>query len=147
MRGTPSETQYRPNVVLPGLGGKRDIVRRDLWFSVTCCAPFQEHCATFPTPCVSEKGGYLHIELRYGASQISRGLLDSTLSGRHMRGRRWAFVSVAVDHAARLLSCTRGSVSVSTHSSCEVGTWFGSSMGVTSAPFNWEPSKIPADTD
>ena len=47
---TPSETQYRPNVVLPGLGGQRDIVRRDLWSSVTCCAPFQEHCATFPTP-------------------------------------------------------------------------------------------------
>ena len=94
----------------------------------------------------SEKGGDLHIELRYRASQISRGLLVSTSSGRYMRGRGRAFVSVTVDHAAKLLSCTRGSVSVFIHPSCEVETWFGSSMGVTSAPLNWEPSKIPADT-
>ena len=63
-----------------------------------------------------------------------------------MRGRGWAFVSVTVDRAARLFCYTRGSISVFTHLSCEVGTWFGSSMGVTSAPLNWEPSKISADT-
>ena len=53
-----------------------------------------------------------------------------------MLDRGWAFVSVTVDHAARLLSCTRGSISVFTHPSCEIGTWFGTSMGVTSAPLN-----------
>ena len=63
-----------------------------------------------------------------------------------MRGRGWALVSATVDHAARLLFYTRDSISVFGHPSCEVGTWFGSSMGVTSAPLNCEPSKIPADT-
>ena len=63
-----------------------------------------------------------------------------------MRGRGWALVSATVDHAARLPFCTKDSISVFTHLSCEVGTWFGSSMGVTFAPLNWEPSKIPADT-
>ena len=58
----------------------------------------------------------------------------------------WAIVSVTVDHAARLLSFTRGSISVFTHLSCEVGTWFGSSMGVMSDLLNWDPSKTPAGT-
>ena len=63
-----------------------------------------------------------------------------------MRGRGWALTSTTVNHTARLLSCTRDSISVFTHPSSEVGIWFGSSMGVTSAPLNWEPAKIPADT-
>ena len=46
-------------------------------------------------------------------------------------------VSATVDHGARLPFCARDSISVSTHPSCEIGTWFGSSMGVTSAPSNW----------
>ena len=58
-----------------------------------------------------------------------------------MRGRGWALVSVTVDNVARLPFCTRDSVSVITHLSL-----FGSSMDVTSAALNWEPSKIPADT-
>ena len=62
-----------------------------------------------------------------------------------MRGRGWVLVSATVDHAARLPFCTKDSISLFTHLSCEIGTWFGSSMGVTSAPLNWEPSKIPAD--
>ena len=49
-----------------------------------------------------------------------------------MRGRGWALVSATVDHGARLHFCTRDSISVSTHPSCEVVTWFGSSMGVAS---------------
>ena len=63
-----------------------------------------------------------------------------------MRGRDWALVSATVDHATRLSFCTRDSISVSTHPSCEVGTWFGSLMGDTSALLSWEPSKIPAGT-
>ena len=62
-----------------------------------------------------------------------------------MRGRGWVLVSATVDYAARLPFCTKDSISLFTHPSCEVGTWFGSSMGVTSAPLNWAPSKIPAD--
>ena len=34
----------------------------------------------------------------------------------------WALMSATVDHTARLLSCTRDSISVFTHPSCEVGT-------------------------
>ena len=64
-----------------------------------------------------------------------------------MRGRGRALVSATVDHATGLRFCPKDSISVYTHLSCEVGTWFGSSMGVTSAPLNWEPSKIPADTE
>ena len=93
----------------------------------------------------SEKGDCLHIELRCRASQISRGLLDSTPSGRQMRVRGWVLVSATVDHAARLPFCTKDSISLYTHSSCEAGTWFGSSMDVTSAPLNGDPAKIPAD--
>ena len=44
-------------------------------------------------------------------------------------------VSATVDHASRLPVCTKGSLSLFTHPSCEVGTWFGSSMGVVSALF------------
>ena len=62
-----------------------------------------------------------------------------------MRGRGWVLVSATVDHAARLPFCTKDSISLFTHPSCEVGTRFGNSMGVTSALLNWEPSKIPAD--
>ena len=62
-----------------------------------------------------------------------------------MRGRGWVLVSATVDHAARLPFCTKYYTSLFTHPSCEVGTWFGSSMGVTSVPLNWAPSKIPAD--
>ena len=40
-----------------------------------------------------------------------------------------------LDHAARLPFCTKDSISLFIHPSCEAGTWFGSSMGVTSAPF------------
>ena len=84
-----------------------------------------------------KRGECLHIELRYRASQISRGLLGSTPSGRLMRGRCWVLVSATVDHAARLPFCTKDSLSLFTHPSCEVGTWLGSSMGVTSALFKW----------
>ena len=63
-----------------------------------------------------------------------------------MRGQGWALVSATVDHAARVPFCTRDSISVFTQPSCEVGTWFGSSMGVTSAFLNWELSEISADT-
>ena len=63
-----------------------------------------------------------------------------------MRGRGWALVSATVDHGARLPFWTRDSISVSTYPSCEVGTWFGSSMGVAFAPLKWEPSKVPAGT-
>ena len=80
------------------------------------------------------------MKLRYRASQISRGLLGSTPSGRHMRGRGWVLVSATVDHAARLSFCTKDSISPFTHPS-----GFDSSMGVTSAPLNGEPSKIPVD--
>ena len=62
-----------------------------------------------------------------------------------MRGQGSALVSANVNHGVRLLFCTRDSISVFIHPPCEVGTWFGSSMGVTSAPLNWEPSKVPAD--
>ena len=93
----------------------------------------------------SEKGECLHIELRYRASQISHGLLGSTPSGRHMRGRGWVLVFATVDHAARLPFCTKDSMTLFTHPSCEAGRWFGSLMGVTSAPLNGEPSNIPAD--
>ena len=62
-----------------------------------------------------------------------------------MHGRGWVLVFATVDHAARLSFCTNDSILLFTHPSCEVGTWFGSSMGVTYAPLNWEPSKIPAD--
>ena len=51
-----------------------------------------------------------------------------------MRGRGWAFVPATIDHGARLPFFTRDSISVSTHPSCEVETWFGSSMGVASVP-------------
>ena len=54
-----------------------------------------------------------------------------------MRGRGWVLVSATVDHAARLPFCTKDSLSLFTHPSCEAGTWFGSSMGVTSALFKW----------
>ena len=63
-----------------------------------------------------------------------------------MRGRGLVLVSATVDHSARLPFCTRDFSSGFTHPSCEVGTWSGSSVGVTSAPLNSEPSKIPADT-
>ena len=62
-----------------------------------------------------------------------------------MRGQGWVLVSATVDHAARLPFCTKDYLSLFTHRSCEVGTWFGSSMGVVSALFRWEISKIPAD--
>ena len=39
-----------------------------------------------------------------------------------MRGRGQALVSVTVDHAARLLFCTKDSISVCIHSLCEVET-------------------------
>ena len=64
-----------------------------------------------------------------------------------MRGRGWALVSATVDHGARLPFCTRDSISAFIHPSCEVGTWLGSSLAVASAPLNWEPSKLPADTE
>ena len=53
-----------------------------------------------------------------------------------MRGRGWVLVSATVDHATRLPFCTKDSISLFTHPSCEVGTWFGSSMDVTSGPLN-----------
>ena len=63
-----------------------------------------------------------------------------------MRGRGWVLVSATVDHASRLPFCTKESLSLFTHPSCEVGTWFGSSMGVVSALFlDGKISKIPAD--
>ena len=62
-----------------------------------------------------------------------------------MRGRGWVLVSATVDHAARLSFCTKDYIPFFTHPSCEVGTWFGSSMGVTSASTNGKPSKILAD--
>ena len=62
-----------------------------------------------------------------------------------MRGRGWVLVSATVDHAARLLFCNKDYISLFTHPSYEAGTWFGSSMGVMSAPLNGVPSKIPAD--
>ena len=52
-----------------------------------------------------------------------------------MRGRSWVLVSATVDRAARPPFCTKDSLSLFTHPSCEVGTWFGSSMGVVSALF------------
>ena len=55
-------------------------------------------------------------------------------------------LGVCYRRPCRLPFCTRDSISVSTHPSCEIGTRFGSSMDVTSAPLNREPSKIPADT-
>ena len=63
-----------------------------------------------------------------------------------MRGRGLVLVSATVDRGARLPFFIRDSISGFTHPSSEVGTWFGSSMGVTSAPLNCEPSKIPAGT-
>ena len=62
-----------------------------------------------------------------------------------MRGRGWILVSTTVDHAARLPFCTKDYLSLFTHPSCAAGTWFRSSMGVTSAILNGETSKIPAD--
>ena len=52
-----------------------------------------------------------------------------------MRGRDRVLVSATVDHAARLPFCTKDSLSLFTHPSCEVRTWFGISMGVVSALF------------
>ena len=48
-----------------------------------------------------------------------------------MRGRGWALVSATADHAARLPSCNKDHISLFTHPSCEAGTSFGNSMGVT----------------
>lgn len=63
------------------------------------------------------------MELRYWASQISRGLLGSTPSGRHSHGLCWTLVFATVDHGAKLLFCTIiESISESTHSSCEART-------------------------
>ena len=64
-----------------------------------------------------------------------------------MRGRDWVLVSATVDHAARLPFCTKDYISLLTYPSCEAGTWFGSSTGVTSVLLNGEPSKIPADIE
>ena len=61
-----------------------------------------------------------------------------------MRGRGWVLVSATVDHAARLPFCTKDSLSLFTHPSCEVGTWFGSSMGRICSILNGEILKIPA---
>ena len=153
--GTPSGTQYRPNVVysspaqpevLPEFGSQRDIVKTRLMVQCDLLCPFPRALYDFPTPYILKRECF-HMELRYRASQISRGLLGSTPSKKHMRGRGWALVSATVDHAARLPFCTGNFISVFTHSLFEIGTWFGSSMGVTSASLNWEPSKIPADTE
>ena len=153
--GIPSKAQYCPNVVhssparpevFPGFGSQRDIVKTGRMVQCDLLCLFPRTFCDFPTPSIW-KGECLHKELRYRASQISRGLLGSTLSGRYMRGRGWALVSATtVDHGARLPFCTRNYISISTHQSCEVGTWFGSLMGVASASLNWKPSKIPADT-
>ena len=62
-----------------------------------------------------------------------------------MRSRGWVLVSATVDHASRLPVCTKDSLSLFTHPSCEVGAWFGSSMGVVSAILDGKISKIPAD--
>ena len=63
-----------------------------------------------------------------------------------MRGRGWVLVPATVDHASRLPFCTKDSLSLFTYPSCEVGTWFGSSMGVVSTLFlDGKISKIPAD--
>ena len=52
-----------------------------------------------------------------------------------MRGRGWVLVSATVDRAAKLPFCTKDSLSLFTHPSCEVRTWFGSSMGAVPALF------------
>ena len=39
---------------------------------------------------------------------------------------------------------SRGSISVSAHPSCGVGTWVDGSVDVASIPLSWEPSKISA---
>ena len=153
--GTPSETQYRSNVVhpsparleiLPGFGSQRDIVKTRLMVQCDLLCPFPRALCDFPYSVHLKMGLFINIELRYRVFQISRGLSGFTPSGRHMRDRGWALESATVDHGASLPFCKRDYISVFTHPSCEVGTWFGSSMGVTSAPLNWEPSKIPADT-
>ena len=64
-----------------------------------------------------------------------------------MRGRGRVLVFATVDHATRLPFCTKDSITLFTHPSCEAGTWFGNFMRVTSAPLNGEPSKIPADIE
>ena len=108
--------------------------------------PFPGAFGDFPyTPSIW-KGEFLHMELRYRASLISRGLLGSTPSGRHMRGRGWTLASAIVDHGAKLPFYTWDYISASTHPSCDVGAWFGSSKGVTFAPLNCKPSTVPADS-
>ena len=64
-----------------------------------------------------------------------------------MCDRDWALVPATVNQGgARLPFYTRDSISVFTHPSCEVGTWLGSLIGVTSSSLDWKPSKFPADT-
>ena len=92
----------------------------------------------------SEKGECLHIV------EVSSVPDKSWFVGLYPEREAYSrsgcvLVFATVDHAARLPFCTKDSISLFTHPSCEAGTWFGSSMGVTSAPLNGEPLKIPAD--
>ena len=116
----------------------------NLWSDVTCCAPLQEHWATFPNPSVW-KGECLHIELRYRSSQISRGLLGSARAG--------GMCVVEVEPWRLLPSTTRlsflsvpGVLSRYLPTRRAVEIWIGGSVGVASVPLSRRPSKIPADS-
>ena len=151
--GTPFEAQYRPNVVhsspaqpevVPGFRSQGDIVKARFMVQYDLLCPFPRALCGFPHSVHVERGAHIHRIEVPGIPDESRfvGLYPE----REVYARSgWALVSATVDHGARLPFCTRDFISVSTHPSCEVGAWFGGSMGVASALLNWEPLKVPAD--
>ena len=153
--GTPSEVQYRPNVVhsspsqpevLPGFGSQRDIVKARLIVQCDLLCSFPRAlCAFRHSVYYLEWGVVTHIIEVPGIPDKSRFIGIYPERERHMRGRGWVLVSTTVEQGDRLL-CTRDYIPVSTHPSCEIGTWYGSSMAVVSAPLNWKPLKVPVDT-
>ena len=83
----------------------------------------------------SEKGGVLTYRVEV-SSVPDKSWFTGLYPEREVYARSgWILVSATVDHAARLPFCTKDYLSLFTHPSCEVGIWFGSSMGVASALF------------
>ena len=116
----------------------------DLWSDVTCCAPLQEHWATFLNPSIW-KGECLHIELRYRSFQMNRGLLGSVRVGGMCMVEVGPWRLVPSTTALSFLPVL-GVLSWYFFTRRAVETWIGGSVGVASFPLSQRPSKVPSDS-